>query len=123
MTVTINKQQAIDYLNKAIIDKQDFVYSTPLGTAYCRYAHEDEPGCLVGNVFYAAGCSMEDLEAFDEIGDVMEVHYQSNLIKMSNDAARLLQRVQLLQDNGDSWGEAVKQAIKEDLELEKNGQL
>lgn len=100
------------------------MYRTPstLDSGECRYEQNGKPSCLVGHVLFRAGVESETLSYLDRVGvDAGQLCEQvsswqdrdtreSVLLDMSREAARMLHKVQKMQDDGETWGECAEAA-------------
>jgi hypothetical protein len=112
---------------QALVDAagEDFVYTQRPDTAgtRCVYVHEGKPDCIVGQFLVGLGVSIERLESADarfggvpayELLDQLE---QEGIIEGSWQAHSALNSAQAAQDDGHTWGEALRHAL-EDLDGE-----
>ena len=78
----------------------------------CWYEYNNEPSCLVAHALHNAGVPLHVLRQLDLGGhaaaelDVLDVGDLSEHV--TEDAARIFNTAQVYQDNGDTWGEALK---------------
>lgn len=128
MTITIDRDKALDLLKQAVAQRgEDFTYEMPEpdeGT--CLYWHEAEagPGCIVGLALSIAGVPNDVLAAFDrnEPGDeggssIYSLANRGNLsengIEVTPSALAVFGCTQRAQDQGATWGTAVEYGEKE----------
>lgn len=119
MTI-LDTEQVVDLLREVVAEKgEGYVYPhvpNPTGVVGCRYEYEGAPSCLVGHVLHRAGWSVEALKSLDWSGiSAQDLWHQSlpegvGVVTMA--AAEVLERAQIHQDDGDSWGFAAREAIK-----------
>lgn len=131
--IEITYDNALSALNDAIVDMgADFVYEKgtfevedPWGDVQdkplCAYLHNDEngnptvPGCLVGHALLKLGVSKEFLakhNAGPTASDVAQYMEAEGIASVTRKARTLFGWAQGRQDDGDSWGEAVKDAVE-----------
>lgn len=78
----------------------------------CRYVVDDQPSCLVAQVFAAAGRSVDELRGIEGHGP-MSVNCRPQLLDWADGPARqLLNSAQNRQDDSYPWGEVVTYAIE-----------
>lgn len=119
MTI-LDAEQVVDLLREVVAEKgEGYVYPhvpNTIGGVGCRYEYEGAPSCLVGHVLYRAGWSVEALKSLDESGSSAQDLWYLNLPEgvgvVTKAAAEVLEKAQIHQDDGDSWGFAVREAIK-----------
>lgn len=78
----------------------------------CVYAKGGAPSCLVGLALHKVGISLSALVRFDkhkEAGIPSEL-VSHGLLDIPLESAEILDRAQSLQDQGETWGEALKGA-------------
>jgi hypothetical protein len=96
-----------------------FVTYPGLPKPQCQYVHNDgevlKPACIAAHVLYRLGISLEQLERCEGKG----VHvltgwgltdFQPDLRGLTQDSLHVLRTAQTVQDNGGTWGEALKRA-------------
>ena len=98
---------------------EDYVYPGSASKS-CYYTQNGEPSCLVGQVLFRLGASIEMLDLYDSYGSVSElVQYDTDAdsafgatdVEYADFAViELLQYAQEFQDGGYAWSEAVKRA-------------
>lgn len=99
-------------LKEVVGEKPGFVYASwddEPGVAFgeCKYVHDDEPGCLVGQVLFRAGIPLADLLPVEGVGVSLGHEFRSWL---TADAARYLASAQRVQDVREPWSEALASA-------------
>lgn len=107
-----------ELLAEAVAEKgADFVYvnrygrsAGPDNSTTCHYVHDDQPGCIVGNVLHRAGVSLYNLSEHE--GENAESPVTA-LFRPEPGVVDLLREVQSRQDKGASWSEAVRLALAE----------
>ena len=116
-----------ELLLEAVADKgEDFAYTSPEGDrGTCFYVHrttmddsqELEPGCIVGHVLHKAGVPLEAMASplRNDAGApaLLEALYGDGVLGYEEGADSLLTRVQIRQDCGTPWGEALRSALQE----------
>jgi len=114
MHITFDK--ARELLRAAVeLKGADYVYQKREdGT--CLYVHQEgdgslTPGCIVGTALHLGGLSLEAMHAenYGQIGFLLESDWCG--LTADPDAKMLLRVVQAHQDNGFTWGEAVRRAL------------
>ena len=82
----------------------------------CRYEYNGAPSCLVGHVLHRAGWSVNALRDLDEGGiaaqDLWYADLPDGVPGVTQGAALALETAQVFQDDGDTWGTALRAAIK-----------
>jgi hypothetical protein len=78
-------------------------------TPSCVYVHDENPSCLVGQILYRHGVSVEDLAANEFKGGWT---VSERLANADFYARFFLDVAQGKQDSGMSWGEAVRLAVE-----------
>ncbi len=121
MAIELTLARVKELLAEAVAEKgADYVYTTPEGEPAgpdmetpCRYVHGDKPGCVVGHVLHKAGVSLallEGQEGTDAYGAMRNL-WRDGEIEFEPPVRQLLNHVQLDQDRGTPWGEAVRRAL------------
>lgn len=105
---------------------EGYVYEKTGGM--CKYVHFDEgwsdggavsrvnetPGCIVGQALTLGGVEFEYFYSGDSnelgVATLMDVLERKKRVSTDNEALRFLEAVQISQDAGIPWGEAVAQA-------------
>lgn len=107
MSVTIDKKQTLALLHDQVEAKgADYVYPGAV-SGNCLYIDGNEPSCIVGYVFVAAGVPMGDINEY--VSPDYALEYSSG-VRFTQQAYDLLAKVQSWQDSGLPWGEAVEKA-------------
>lgn len=105
----------------------DFVYTDPNGiradqnhdrSIKCAYVHGDKPGCIVGQVLHRLGVPLatlaecEDSTATQAVKHVMGLDnvYNCDLPSDVRAISGYLRNVQVEQDTGRTWSDALKRA-------------
>lgn len=107
-------ERAIELAREAVAEKgADYVYTNPLADEdyvgpVCLYAHGDECGCIVGNIYRRHGASIDQVRKLDKLGAVSAI--PNEVFPRTEQADKFLRMVQRLQDGGRPWGEAVERA-------------
>lgn len=109
--VDITLDEAKELLARAVSEKgADYVYEQQDGKCV-YYTSDGSPSCLVGWVLSYKGLTNEDLLAADsviaEVGDLAE----EGLLKVDNETLALLTVAQVEQDQGQTWGRSVEEAL------------
>ena len=117
MTTHITFEQALAGLEKAVrLKGRSYKYEPPVvddadGLTMCMYFETDsgQPSCIVGHVLADHGVTLESLgpaNADETVGSLVA----SDVLALDARTEALLVRAQQEQDNGTSWGEALRQA-------------
>lgn len=91
-------------------EQPDRVYERPRGTGIgiapaCLYAHGAEPGCIMGHVAIRLGVPIDVVQDWDGKGGIATI-----LKAHSIQEGVWLDEVQVRQDQGETWGDAVELA-------------
>ena len=119
MTITIDKQQAIDLLNKAVkINGEDYIYPGAK-TISCYYAKDGAPSCIVGYAIsnlsadlFSKLAAYENNEGPSEMGEMYKSFLKGEGVEMTDEALAIWKAAQTEQDMGARWGSAVSFAIE-----------
>ena len=118
--IHLTDEQVIDTLQTLASEHPDYVYESP-NPGECYYFHRTEggwePGCIVGHVFARYGFDHMDGWMTDygrANSEAVKELIENGLLVVSERAARILSIAQGNQDNGVSWGTAVKAALGEE---------
>lgn len=114
----LDLDKARELVSLAIAEKgEDYVYVNERGVSggACYNVHTDPdgnltPGCLVGHALYLGGiplASMGGLRMTSAAGSLLGDLRDEGLLSRSPAAVEWLLDVQLAQDDGKTWGEAV----------------
>lgn len=92
-------------------ERPDYVYEVP-NSGICLFQVDGKPSCIVGHALARLGAPAELLETLDaEELSIDPAFVEVEALKCDVDReVEFLQRVQLLQDGGTPWGEAVRRA-------------
>lgn len=115
--ITIEISDAIKMMEQAVEERgKDYVYEPPGGES-CEYTHviNDQivPGCIVGQGFYDKGIPLERIHnlgggsAFNFIKELE----RNGLANVSENAGIFLRKIQVEQDQGMAWGNALDFAL------------
>lgn len=132
MTKVIGYDEAVALLKRAVAEKgENYVYTRDAVYNSCQYVRDGKPSCIVGHVIgYASWDALEivaeierkrgsswpavDLQIDSKPHDLQELSSESYTaipVRFTEAAAELLREVQLQQDNGESWGNALKAGL------------
>lgn len=110
--------RAIELAREAVAEKGfDYVYANPLwgdssyNGAACCYELDGACSCVVGDVVYRAGGSLDLLRQMDKFGGFLDV--PQDLVPRTDDANWFLRTLQSEQDCGTPWGVALEVALEE----------
>jgi hypothetical protein len=105
---TLGVADSLRLMEKVVNAKgEDYVYADGDADTKCTYSYEGQPSCLVGFVLFLAGATVAELAALDRDGStsLVMLHYDGVLpVRLTDDAAAVLQRAQEAQDSGRTWG-------------------
>lgn len=113
--IELSITQAQTLVNELITEYGDgFVYKQINGG--CVYTYGGEPSCLVGQVMARAGLDPMDLETLlrdnyregDYFHTINQFLAEHNIFMASSEAEEFLGALQQYQDEGVSWGEALR---------------
>lgn len=99
--IELSVERALELLREVVAEfGEDHVYDNP------DYVHGDQPGCIAGHVYHRAGLELARLAEREGV-----VAYASSFLNVvSGDGPRILGAAQRQQDDGKTWGEALKAA-------------
>lgn len=109
----IDKAKALELLTLAVNERgEDYEYDKG-ERSWCTYERGGKPSCLVALALSYAGVTVAQLVTMDaeehpRFSDL--VHEDRLPVEVSDDAARVFAVAQESQDQGDTWGEALKHA-------------
>jgi len=118
MTILLTNEVVSDLLDEALaLRGERYVYPREDGLT-CTYVRDGKPSCLVGVVLSLAGLPLDELVKADkaaygtsEQADKLLVDLDlRGKIRMTHDVMRALSHAQMMQDGGETWGEAVELA-------------
>ena len=115
----LTAEKARELLARAVAEKgEDYVYEWQEGayTYACMYFHGDQPGCIIGHLLAYQGVKPEDLGDYNtwDVGTLAEQDLdvgtlaEQGLIDAPLPVVKALAKAQLAQDDGATWGEALK---------------
>lgn len=112
--IEVTDAQVYQTTREVVAEQPDYIYQNPLGhtaisenSVACYYVHDDKPGCVVGAVLHRLGVPLKYLSDREGLrGDQVAL----GLTNMSPDTAMFLRRVQIGQDRGLTWGDALGRA-------------
>ena len=109
----ITKEDALRALEEAVAEKgEDYIYqytdSDDWRSYTCTYVRAGEPDCMIGNALHRLGVPLDafaphEEKAFDRIADDVAPGIEE-------EAVRALRAAQSVQDQGRTWGEALRAA-------------
>ena len=120
--IEITYADALDGLKALVAEAgEDFIYSKRgAGDGYsgrCFYVFEGKPDCIVGKYLAKVGVSLDELKkadgrGFGEPADALLDRLEFNdVITIEPKAIALLQEAQYHQDQGNTWGCALRRAV------------
>lgn len=116
--IEITHQSVVDGLSAIVAEcGEDFVYPSRGGE--CVYVYNGKPDCIVGRFLASVGVPVERLAKADTVdldgsiaaGDLLERLQQEGIASADRFARNILQVVQVKQDGGHTWGEALDMAL------------
>lgn len=117
--IALTFEEAILGLGHLVAEKPDHKYEKPAGSTRCQYAHDGEPGCIVGHLFYRRGVPLETLHHWDEIEmSSIGALIHHGVVQVDRRTRALLTRVQGGQDNGMTWAGALLHGLDQDAKDE-----
>lgn len=110
----VEYEEALRGLNEAVKTKgYDYIYPRR-ERLYCYNVWQGQPDCIVGWVMVWLGVPVEWFEEehrdTDDVGDTCKALHLEGRFEFTEEARDLLGKVQISQDNGMAWGEAVTRA-------------
>lgn len=117
--LTIDANRAIELLREARDERgSEYVYAPDKNSIKCSYLNGtgEKPGCIIGLALHNAGVSLDTLKEIDRYGRIdmvcrMLTQEEVNF-KLSNQAIKIFQQAQTIQDIDGNWGMAVEEAEK-----------
>jgi hypothetical protein len=110
----LTAEGAIGLLRLIVFEKgSDYVYRVPEGVLVCRNFVGQEPSCLVGHALNRLGLSGNEADRLGIEGGADARHSCRALSdsdfawSFSDDAIRIFEAAQLVQDDQGSWGSAL----------------
>jgi len=107
-TQTIDAARALDLLRQAVAQDgygDDYVYPY---LNDCQYVRNSAPSCLVGHALHLGGWSVDALDGLinTPVRDAVRIGFTS----LDKEAANVFDLAQVVQDQGGTWGEALRAA-------------
>jgi hypothetical protein len=111
--ITVSGERVIEVLREVVAERPDYVYAAPIGVVTessptCFYVHGEGAdavcGCVVGAVLNRLGVPLETLAQHE---GTPAQHVAETLLETDSDVISMLRRVQVAQDHGASWGDAL----------------
>jgi|SRR5690349_7508055 hypothetical protein len=114
--IELNRSLVDTYLDEAVAEFGEVAWRG--GNGSCKYVRNGAPSCLVGQVLAKAGVPLDRLEVADSehfghgvpADDLLVELRQEGVLTYDNEVVDLLSGVQWRQDEGISWGRAVRAA-------------
>lgn len=127
MTTVVDADKAIELLERAVEEKGADYVDPDAATVGCNYADaKGNPLCIVGHVVSYLGVDLRPVVLVDEGYyereelwghgvSAIELNYANDAaphpgFSFTNEAIWALGRAQTMQDNGETWGEALEAA-------------
>ena len=110
----LSYDDTLGLLREVIAEKgEDYVYDSPIEPrSRCLYVHDGQPGCIVGHVLHRAGVSVEGLAGVEDWTPLDHEVVPQFCGWAAEPALELLAAVQVEQDAGATWGEALRRALE-----------
>jgi hypothetical protein len=114
--VEITLDEAKELLARAVKEKgENFVY-TPLtnaGRSQCAYFNPEDrcPSCMVGYVLSYKGVTYEALDATGSVVTEVQDLVEEGHLRVDNETLALLTVAQVEQDQGQTWGRSLEEAL------------
>lgn len=145
MTIKIDSKKALTLLRKAVKQKGKDYVDPNVAEGGCAYVRDGEASCIVGHVVaYVKPNLIPAIELWESNGDYVPYYEREERggglgigsggdvavedlaralsddgeIDFDGNAVEILQRAQNVQDNGNTWGEALEAALVRAGELE-----
>ncbi|AAN12764.1 gp124 [Mycobacterium phage Omega] len=99
-------QKLINEIRMVAAGNPDYVYEYEEG-GLCRYIMNGQPSCLVGHGLHRLGLIDAALEPHDYNYSCFEDLEERLDLGLDSDEVHWVERVQIAQDGGRTWGEAV----------------
>jgi hypothetical protein len=114
--VEITLDEAKELLARAVKEKgADFVYKplTSMGRSQCAYFDPEDrcPSCMVGYVLSYKGVTYEALDATGSVVTEVQDLVEEGHLRVDNETLALLTVAQVEQDQGQTWGRALEEAL------------
>jgi hypothetical protein len=118
--VEITLDEAKELLGRAVKEKgEDYVYEPlreggrPHGRPQCAYFNPEDgcPSCMVGYVLSYKGVTYESLDATGSVVTEVQDLVEEGHLQVDNETLALLTVAQVEQDQGQTWGRALEEAL------------
>lgn len=114
--IKVTPEQVLDVMREVVAEAgEEFVYKSPAGLGVCLYVHRTPgaaavPGCLVGQVLHRLGAPLDELAEYESqlAGEVSPRLLDG--VTRADAISLALDKAQVLQDAGHSWGAALRAA-------------
>ncbi len=112
LTLEMVRPMAVEIVS----DRPDHVYQLQSTTGECKYTQGGSPDCLIGQILFRLGYSIEDLERFDicylgtDHGTDIASLINYGFVSADDSAREYMSILQANQDLGVTWGDALKRA-------------
>jgi hypothetical protein len=115
--VEITLDEAKELLARAVKEKgEDYVYAplTDMGRSQCAYFNPADkcPSCMVGYVLSYKGVTYDVLETTNSVVTEVQDLVEEGHLKVDNETLALLTIAQVEQDQGQTWGRALEEALE-----------
>lgn len=106
--------EAIKILEKVVAIKGKDYIDPSVTMGECEYQKDGVPSCIVGNFLFEIGVGVETLEELDSMPDSaissLKDELEANEVYLSQEVLDSLSSAQCAQDEGATWGDALKAA-------------
>lgn len=125
MTKIVTYQEVIDTAKEVVRGKENYIYTNPYGMVannppircYNWDHNKNEPSCIVGWILWKVGVPADILIGCPTEGVFDLLHFIIDHLNFQFEAqaVNFLANIQIYQDRGKPWGEALEIAIAEDF--------
>ncbi|KAF4408621.1 hypothetical protein [Streptomyces lycii] len=102
--INVSDEQVRSVLRTVALERPEYVYDEQDEDGSCQYVNNGAPSCLVGHVLHRLGVPLDVLR--EREGD-KALHVARDLLSVSDVTAGCLNRAQIRQDDGETWGDAI----------------
>ena len=109
---TLDGPTALRLLREVAAERPDYIYALEDedGPA-CVHVYKGQPSCIAGHVLVRAGFDPATIEAkVDQYGNGAQVFADVFKGQVTENAVRILRAAQIVQDGGQTWGDALEAA-------------
>lgn len=106
---TLDGPTALRLLREVVAERPDYIYAHP--SRACVHVYKGQPSCIAGHVLVRAGFDPATIEAkVDQYGNGAQVFADVFKGQVTENAVRILRAAQIVQDGGQTWGDALEAA-------------